>query len=632
MIPLSRRFGTIAATATALVALALALYAGTAKNEFVWDDPIVFKRQLPFFDSFENVFLPPSNIPQFGVHYYRPLTVVTYQIDEWLAKSLWPMEEREEARRVVYHSSVVVYHGLATLTCFFLGLMLVRATGRRWPDDVVIAGLCGVLFAAHPIHAESVAWMAGRSDVLCTLFLLAALATYLVARRQDDIVKATALGLLFGLLSLASMMSKETGAAVVLAVPLLELLLPATSRAADERNAKRLTRAQRRREQRSKRKRRGSRERAWWVTLLPAWGALAAAVVLYFGLRLTVLNELTSPAPYTATSFVQAVFGSLGWYVVKVFYPPPQNAFVSDLPGTPFIALGLLAPVVWAAAAVVLRDRAGRWTAELVASGLFFVGVAPAMAIALRSISETPIAERYLYLPSAGICLFVSLVVVRLARRVVTGGEAARIAVAALLAALLAVPAGYATIQRAKVWRNDLAFWTDTSRKSPNEGLPHLHLGIAYGQIGDVERSLEKYQEALVKYDDAEGRSKALNNMGSIYLRQQRWHDAIESFKRALQEVPVYATAHYNWALAENSLRGSAQTDEERVQRARNALAHFEKALEINPRYTKAHLQYGALLRGMGQPDRARRHFEAVIQLDPSSMEAQEARRLLQAR
>ncbi|MDH3284126.1 MAG: tetratricopeptide repeat protein, partial [Acidobacteriota bacterium] len=413
-------------------------------------------------------------------------------------------------------------------------------------------------------------------------------------------------------------------------VPLLEIVLPAPSRGADAGEAKKLTRAERRREQRSKGKRREPQSGSPWLPLLPAWVGLAVAVTLYFGLRMAVLDQLTSPAPYTTPSLVQTVLGSLGWYVVKAVYPPPQNAFVSGLPGPGFIALGLIAPAAWIGAVIWLRRRAVNWSAELVASGLFFVGIAPAMAIALRSISETQLAERYLYLPSVGICLFAACLAARLAGRLAGGSAALRVALPVVLIAMLAVPAGYATVQRAKVWRNDLAFWTDTSQKSPDQGLPHLHLGIAYSQMGYLDRALAEYQEALAKYDDAEGRSKALNNMGSLYLRQQRWDEAIDSFRRALGEVPVYATAHYNWALAENSLSESATTPADQSQRLQNALAHFEEALRINPRYTKAHLQYGVLLRRLGRADRARGHFQQVIKLDPSSAEAREASRLLQ--
>ncbi len=201
-------------TVITLVALALALVAvavfwGARDNEFVWDDPIVFQQQLPYFDSFGNVFFPPKGIPQFGENYYRPLIIVTYQLDEKIAAALWPLEKREEARRIVYHTTPVLWHAGATVLVFLLGVVLTRmvrseglggvagpggATGSGGAADpggaagpAGFAGLAGsaaagLLFAVHPIHTESVAWMAGRSDVVCAVFFLGAVLLYLMHR------------------------------------------------------------------------------------------------------------------------------------------------------------------------------------------------------------------------------------------------------------------------------------------------------------------------------------------------------------------------------------------------------------------------------------------------------------------
>ena len=121
--------------AAALGVSAIAAYSDAVDNGFVWDDPIVFSRQLPYFEGLKNVFFPPPGIPQWG-SYYRPLIVVTYMVDESLAESFWEEEKREEARQFTYHASCIVYHAIATVLVFFFGVFLDRTlTGGR-PEGV----------------------------------------------------------------------------------------------------------------------------------------------------------------------------------------------------------------------------------------------------------------------------------------------------------------------------------------------------------------------------------------------------------------------------------------------------------------------------------------------------------------
>ena len=157
----------------ALGLAAIAAYSDAVDNEFVGDDPIVFQRQLPYFEGLENIFFPPPGIPQWG-SYYRPLIVVTYLVDEALAEGFWPEEEREDARRITYHASCVAYHALATILVFFFGVFLQHVTPGAFITgltlitgltDVVISMIKAMLFgmtAGLPVTLEGLVGPKGR--------------------------------------------------------------------------------------------------------------------------------------------------------------------------------------------------------------------------------------------------------------------------------------------------------------------------------------------------------------------------------------------------------------------------------------------------------------------------------------
>ena len=652
-------------TVITLVALALALVAvavfwGARDNEFVWDDPIVFQQQLPYFDSFDNVFFPPKGIPQFGENYYRPLIIVTYQLDEKVAASLWPLEKREEARRIVYHTTPVLWHAAATVLVFLLGIVLtrmVRPEGLGSAGEPAgpagsagLAGLAGsaaagLLFAVHPIHTESVAWMAGRSDVVCAVFFLGSVLLYLVHRATQNLAWLLAAAAA----ALGAMLSKETGVGVLLLVPLIDwMTVPGTGLGGGERV---LSRAERRADQRAAAKGgKGSKGakaapgagamrhpvgKGWALR----WGLFAAAGVVYFLVRSSALAGSGSPFRTGELGFVdqlvqfnQRALAALGWYVQKLVWPPPQSAFVAEMPGWPTVLAAVAVVVASAALLLKWHDWAG-WGREGVALGLFFSALAPSLAIALFSISETPLAERYLYIPSAGALLLLGFLLERAAVRWLPEGKPAlQQGAVAGVALLIALPAAAATVQRAEVWQSDLAFWQDAVVKAPRQGIPHLHLGIAYATQGKTEAAAEEYKLALQYYDDREGRAKAHNNLGSAYLRLERYEEAIEQFKGALEQDPEYATPYYNWALASRFLSQRART-EGRMDDAQRyyaeTIAQLRRAIEINPRYPKAHLRLGVELIAVGRTDEGRSHLQQVVQMAPASAEGIEAQRIL---
>jgi tetratricopeptide (TPR) repeat protein len=497
------------ALATALLALVLAalafgVHVDALDNEFVWDDPIFLKDQLPYFNSVASAFLPPRGIPQFAERYYRPLVIVTYQLDEWITRTFWPMREWDHARRRVYHTSPVVLHALATALLFALGVAFHRAAGARG-TGVYGAAVGTALFAVHPIHVESVAWMAGRSDVLCAIFFFGSLIAYVAHRRSARRGAFLATGLLAAVLALGAMLSKEVGLGLLVMVPAIDLALAASGRP-------------RRRD------------------VMLGWAVLAAVAALYLAMRQVVLPlpDVHLPPP-TAIPRFRAIFGSLGWYLAKSVWPPPQAAFVPEVPGISVAIAGAIATLLLGGltAAAFRRGAGSGWGREGLCVILFFAALAPALAIALARIAETPLAERYLYVPTAGACLLFGFLVERLAGvRPAVRPVRARLVLATLGATAVVAAAAYGTVRRIPVWASNHAFWLDAVAKAPRSGLPHFHLGVSFQTRGDFERAEVEYRRALELYTDSEGRSKAYSNLATIAIRRGRFRQAITLLDR----------------------------------------------------------------------------------------------------
>jgi tetratricopeptide (TPR) repeat protein len=524
---------------------------------------------------------------------------------------------------------------MATVLVFLFGVFLDRTLRGGRPEGVIASAAGGLLFALHPIHVESVSWMAGRSDVICALFFLPSawlLLGYLRRGGWARLVGALALGAL-------AFLSKETALGLLpFTLAAVFLVKPEDPNATSA--GKELSRAERRRRERDA----NAARRAGTSKGARRWTALTGVLLLtlvYLQVRASAIEAMrgsgfTNYVNSTNTSIGQKaldLFGSIGFYGIKSVWPPPQNAFIAEIPGGPTALLGFLLLAgfgVWLFLAA-FRGRFASWRPELLASALFFAALSPSLLIALFGISETPLAERYLYIPSAGACLLAGLLLVRIA-----GFTPAKLraALPIVVAALICIPAWIAIDARNAVWSSDRSFWEDAVAKNPDQGLPHLHMGLVHAREGDRNAALASYKKAVdrdaVKYD-REGRSKAYNNIASIYVAMGEHETAISYCRKAIEEAGYpYPTPHYNWGLAAISLGSSARSRGERARWYAEAEARFRQAIQYNPRYTKAHFQLGRLLARSGNTEAAIPFLQNAARFGPTTLEGQRAREELQ--
>jgi tetratricopeptide (TPR) repeat protein len=583
------------AAAIGVAVLAAAVYGNALANGLVWDDSIVLNRQLLAFRSLHDLLFTPRDIPQFSPDYYRPLTTLSYLIDHAIGGS----------SPLLFHLSVVLCHVVATFLVFRVGLTLFADT----PVMLPAATLAAALFAVHPIHTESVAWGAGRSDVLaCCLSLAAALAFW----REDrsPLRRATVAAVLV----FAAMLAKETAAAFL-------LILPASDWFLDRRTVPR-TRPVGRAERRRQRERPSRRPPA----LLP-YVPFAVAFVAYVLLRQTALGTLFGQANPINPGSIRTLAGAIGLYTAMLLLPLRQCAYISDVPTGPLVLLAtaLLLMGATGAALIAWRRRERRVSLLLLWMGLTLL---PSLAIVLK-IPNAPVAERYLYLPSVAFCLLCGYAAARLLEAASSGS--ARMVIGGLLLLLLAGGAA-ATVQRNTIWRSNLSLWTDTVAKNTTDGLPMRSLAAAYLDLGEREQAAEYFRLALQRRNDRLGRFTIHNNLGSLAMQEKRLADAQREYDTALAIDPNAPDALFNLGLI--SLTRALDTDSahdapwkhDQAERARQL---FERALQLSPLDPDIHVALGQTLTAVGDPSGARARYQRALELGLPAPTAASVRKLL---
>lgn len=568
--------------AAAVVLLAAAVYANALANGLVWDDPIVLTRQLLAFRSIGDLIFLPRDIPQFSPDYYRPLTILSYLIDRAIAGT----------SPLMFHLSVVVYHVITTYLVFRFGLVLFggRSMGTR------MAGLGAAFFAVHPIHSESVAWGAGRSDVLACGFALAAALAYF-SEHHTVMRRATAASALVLMAALA----KETAVVFFVLLPLTDVLFG--------RNAASPVPAI----PRAERRRQGGAVTASRRTPVLHYLPFAAALMLYVLARESVLGSVLGPAGGLSIDVVPKIIGAIGHYTIKLVLPVWQSAYISDLPTS---AAALLAIATMLAAAAWGGLVAWRRGEREVSFLLLWMGctLAPSLAIVIK-IPPAPVAERYLYLPSVGYCLLLAYGVVHLLS--VLPSRQARRAVAVLVMVLLCAGV-VATVRRNAVWRSNLTLWEDTAAKNLTDGLPMRSLATAYQQLGDTARAGEYFRLALQRRNDALGLFTINNNLGSLAMMEKKLDEAERYYRAALGSNPQAADALFNLGLIGLTRAKNEDGTHDaswRHDQAMQARQLFQQAQQLSPLDPDIPVGLGQALSVLGDSAGARIQFQRALQL-----------------
>ena len=580
-------------------ALALALLAGVCYlpamlwGGFVWDDHIWNQSQAVLeWSGLGTIWSWPSRIHR-EVHYW-PLTYTTF----WLEHKIWGLEPAG-------------YHIVNVLLHLFNSLLLWRLLLRlSMPGAWVVAAV----FAAHPLHVESVAWIIERKDVLSGLFYLTAVLAWLRFLEQP---RPWRYGLAL-LLFVAGLLSKS----IVVTLPAALLIVQ------------------------------------WWKTDRITGKDLQRLAPFFLVALIITAGDLYSydsgrhDFDYSWPERLLIASRALWFYAGKLVWPidlsviyPLWNISL----GIPWAWLYLAAALALAAVLWLTRHRIGRGP---LAGALFFaVTLSPALGFVNYGYMHYSLAaDRFQYLAGIGVMAVIIGAAVHGARRLSGGFKMTATGLLMVLPALL----GAATWCQAGIYRHNLSFFSHIVSLNPMARNAHLNLSKALMRADRLEEALAAARIALKQRPDE---ARSYTWVGHVLANLKRLDEAEENFQRALEIDPsrkkeirglvFLGRMSWQWEqieAAERYLRRALELDPRNREaleylarsylsrkRYREALDLYRKLAEVDPDNATTHNNIAGLLYYLGQSEAAVRSFEQALSLDPTLEEArtglEEARR-----
>lgn len=524
-----------------------------------------------------------------------------------------------------YHFTNLFFHIANTLLLFFL---FNKMTGTVYRSFVVAA-----LFALHPMHVESVAWVSARKDVLSTFFWLLTMWTYVLYAKHPGTKRYIPVLIFFAL----GLMSKP----MVVTLPFVLLLLDywPLNRSNSIKNLV--------------------------IEKIPLFVlTIASSVVTYLvqkgaGAVGTMENYPVDARIYNAiVSYARYIEKALLPLNLSVYYPHPGMwpLWQVSLAGCLIILLSIL---IW---------RKSDHCPYLPVGWLWYLGTLVPV-IGIVQVGSQAMADRYSYMPFIGLFIIMAWGFPDLIKHWPNKKN-----ILGFCSALIILSLSSLSWQRCQLWGDNVALWTD-ALKNYEIAFAYNIRGIGYAEKGDYARAIEDYNAALVIKPDAE----YYNNRATAYGAVKQYEKAFDDINRALKIMPTYADAYYNRGLFYYELekfdlavldftsavsikadmydaflsRGVAFGSQKQYEKAladfnqalkirRNfvqayynrglvydiirrydlAVDDFSEALRIKPDYAEAHNHIGRILSKTGKYEEAVMHFKKALQINPVCMDA----------
>lgn len=526
-----------------LVVLVLVAYLPALRAGFVWDDDKALTQNalLRSPEGLWKIWTRPSLIPQ---GHYWPLTYTTF----WVEYQLWGDAP------FGYHLNNVLLHA-ANVALIWVLLGRLAVPGAWW---------AAALFALHPVHVESVAWVIERKDVLSIFFYLTAFLAYLrYAREGSRRWYGLALALFVGAM-LSKLMAVSFPVALLLALWW----------------------------------KRGAMGKREMLSVLPFFAVGAAIALADVAL---VQHRFGYDYGLSLAERLLIAGRAVWFYVAKLVWPVDLIAVYPRWEVDPaalwqWIFSGGVVLVVFALWG--LRRRWGRGPVAAVA--FFIITLVPVLGfIDFGFMAYSFVADRFQYLASLGLIALFCGAVARAATRV----GSARRAILASGMGLLAAGMLILTWRQAALYRNMETLFRHTLASNPLSWTAYNNLGAALAERGDMEGAIPYYRRCLeIRPTDAE----AHNNLANALAAQGKLQEAVEHYRTALRIHPANPEAHNNLA---NALIAQGTVEA--------ALQHYAEALRLRPGDPAVHFNLGVALARSGRNNEAIRHYWEAIRLRP---------------
>lgn len=505
-----------------------------------------------------------------------------------------------------HHVTNLLFHIANSLLLFFV---FKRMTGHFWRSAFLAS-----LFAIHPLHVESVAWISERKNVLSTFFWMLTMWSYIWYVQHPRIDKYL-LVILFFILGL---MSKP----MLVTLPFVLLLLDYYPLCRFHKSGGNIDTIQR------------SKVFRLILEKLPFFilVGISSAITFYaqkngeavksmdlFPVQARIANALIAYASY----ILKMLYPSR----LAVLYPHPGSYPWWQITGACFLLLYISCMAI----------RFIKRHPYFIIGWLWFLGTLVPV-IGLVQVGDQSMADRYTYIPLIGIFFIISWGIPELLQRWRHSKKIITITATITLFILM-----LATFTQTGYWKNSITLFEHTLMLTKNNFKTHNNLGVAFQKKGVIDDAIKHFKEALRIKPDCED---AHYNLGNAYKKEGLIDKAIKQYEEVLRIKPDHVDAHNNLgnALKEQGLLDDAIRHYKEVLRIKpdyvkaysnlgvvlekqglieDAIKYYEEALRIKPDYANAHSNLGVALFHKGDINGAIEHFRKALQINPDNVNAQ---------
>lgn len=522
-----------------LAVIAFGVFANTLNGEFIYDD----KRQIAQNPLIQNASLfgkaVSSDVWAFkgdgtiaGSNYYRPTFVL------WL---IFNFQLFGLSAFGWHFTNILLHIGVCLLSFLLL---------RRWNLDEKPAFAISLIFAVHPVHTESVAWISGSPDLLFGFFLLASLwFAENISRFVLNIAdKKSKFGnysdLIFALVFYAfALGSKEVA---ILCFPLFYLIF---AKSTDKKTA---------------------------IKLIIPFFILA---VLYFAARWFALGTFALPTE-DGTSFgatILTIPAMFVFYLKQTIFPVWLGANHPLRSISEISLLGFVLPLVISLSAICLFWLlAARSFVQKIGLTIFILTLLPAMNATAFSFEQI-VHERYLYLPLLGFLMMIFPYLAELFEKI--SKEKAQFTVL-IFALVLAVPLAAKTIIYNRVWTSELALWSHAVTIDEKSAFNWSQLGAILSEEGKVEEAIIAYTNSI----DVRPTSLAFMGIARNFTVRKQYDEAVWNLKTVVEMPPAKVNAYtlfqaYEALAIALTAQNNLSEAEKQLREARKRLPIYNAAL-----------------------------------------------------
>jgi tetratricopeptide (TPR) repeat protein len=454
-----------------------------------------------------------------------------------------------------FHLVNLLLHIVNTLLLF---AVLKRMTGALWQSAFVAA-----LFALHPMHVESVAWISERKDVLSTFFWLLTMLAYTQYVKKPGIVQYLLTLLFFAL----GLMAKP----MLVTLPFVLLLLDYWP---------------------------FQRKISWHLLVekIPLFALVAVSSVVTFlvmrtGGALIKMDTLplNSRIANAVLSYVKYLYKMVWPRNLAIFYPFGESA------SFPFWQVAMCVLLLLVISIFVIR--LGRNQKYLPVGWFWFIGTLVPV-IGIIQVGQQAYADRYTYVPYIGLFIMIAwglpVLLSKLPQRKIALGLSMVIVLTTL---------GICDHQQTSYWKNSVTLFSHALEVTQKNWLAHNDLGLAYDDLGRSAEAIENFSQAIKIIPDY---AEAHTNLGIVYTKLGRWQDAIDEHKQAIKFKPDLALAHNNLGIVYTKLG-----------RWQDAIDAYKQAIRIKPDFVEVYNNLGYAYAALGRYAEAIDTYNQAIRIKP---------------